>query len=268
MSNDEHGLALSPAHPKPRLKWTRQLHQCFVDAVSQLGGPDKATPKSVMRVMGIPGLTLYHLKSHLQKYRLAKNRDHKTNNKIEDTITTDYSPRENVIPCVNESKARPQFDDSRIMLQLQMEVQRKLQEQLEVQKHLQLRIEAQGKYLQSVLRKAQETLASYSMSSMDIEAANAELSELFSAVDTAECPSSLFSPTTSVSKQNLIADCSTYSCLTSSERPEQKNGEQHNSQESSDCSNSWSAESNEISFKGGESVRNTHQVEIEIDLNR
>ena len=26
----------------------------------------EATPKSLMRVMGIPGLTLYHLKSHLQ----------------------------------------------------------------------------------------------------------------------------------------------------------------------------------------------------------
>lgn len=42
MSNqvDEHGLALSSADAKPRLKWTRQLHRCFVDAVSQLGGTD------------------------------------------------------------------------------------------------------------------------------------------------------------------------------------------------------------------------------------
>lgn len=26
----------------------------------------EATPKTIMRLMGIPGLTLYHLKSHLQ----------------------------------------------------------------------------------------------------------------------------------------------------------------------------------------------------------
>lgn len=26
--------------PKPRLRWTSELHDRFVDAVSQLGGPD------------------------------------------------------------------------------------------------------------------------------------------------------------------------------------------------------------------------------------
>ena len=28
----------------------------------------EATPKTLMRVMGVPGLTLYHLKSHLQAF--------------------------------------------------------------------------------------------------------------------------------------------------------------------------------------------------------
>ncbi|QHN92104.1 uncharacterized protein DS421_17g580790 [Arachis hypogaea] len=40
-----------------------------------------------------------------------------------------------------------------------MQIAEALQMQMEVQRHLQLKIEAQGKYLQSILHKAQETLA-------------------------------------------------------------------------------------------------------------
>ncbi|KAJ9563715.1 hypothetical protein OSB04_008875 [Centaurea solstitialis] len=191
IQNQDLNLVLS-SDAKPRLKWTPELHQRFVDSVAQLGGPEKATPKSLMRVMGIHGLTLYHLKSHLQKYRLGKIQqspacsgnmqeeladDHRS-----DTTSTDHN--DETPNQINESLKIAQA------LQMQMEVQRKLHEQIEVQRHLQLRIEAQGKYLQSVLRKAQDTLAGYNSSAIEVEAAKAELSHLVSMVDNG-CPSSL-----------------------------------------------------------------------------
>ncbi|KAL0807300.1 hypothetical protein Bca101_099792 [Brassica carinata] len=79
-------------------------------------------------------------------------------------------------------------------LQLQMEVQKKLHEQIEVQRHLQVKIEAQGKYLQSVLLKAQHTLAGYTSSTLGMDFARTELSRLASMVN----QSSSFSELTQV----------------------------------------------------------------------
>ena len=88
----------------------------------------------------------------------------------------------------------------------------------QVQRHLQLRIEAQGRYLQSVLRRAQEVLADdHNLGSpAGAEAAKAELSELASTVETAGCLSSscsccCCSPSPSPTR-HLSAD----SCVTSS----------------------------------------------------
>ncbi|KAJ7976494.1 MYB transcription factor [Quillaja saponaria] len=133
---------------KQRMRWTSDLHDRFVDAITQLGGPDRATPKGVLRVMGVPGLTIYHVKSHLQKYRLAKylpdspadgSKDEKKNSG--DSISgTDSSPGLQI----NEA------------LRMQMEVQKRLHEQLEVQRQLQMRIEAQSKYLQKIIEEQQK----------------------------------------------------------------------------------------------------------------
>lgn len=198
-SQDKDMSLLLSSDAKPRLKWTPELHQRFVESVHQLGGAEKATPKSLMRIMGIHGLTLYHLKSHLQKYRLGKSQtssessSHNNQEEYKENYRSQISeeicdgPQEQINESLQISEA----------LQIQMEVQRKLHEQIEVQKHLQLRIEAQGKYLQSVLKKAQETLAKYHSSSIGIEAAKAELSQLVSLVDTG-CNSSSLSVLTDI----------------------------------------------------------------------
>lgn len=108
-------------------------------------------------------------------------------------------------------------------LQMQIEVQRRLHEQLEVQRHLQLRIEAQGKYLQGVLEKAQETLERQNLGTAGLEDAKVQLSELASKVST-----QYIEPAFSELKElqalwpqqeqvNKITNCPIDSCLTSSE---------------------------------------------------
>ncbi|XP_071736505.1 myb family transcription factor PHL8 isoform X2 [Rutidosis leptorrhynchoides] len=189
IQNQDLNLVLS-SDAKPRLKWTPELHQRFVDAITKLGGPEKATPKSLMRVMGIHGLTLYHLKSHLQKYRLGKTQQSPAcSGSMQEEFVDDHKSDITSIDDETPNQINESFKIAQA-LQIQMEVQRKLHEQIEVQRHLQLRIEAQGKYLQSVLRKAQDTLAGYNSSAIEVEVAKAELSHLVSMVDNG-CPSSL-----------------------------------------------------------------------------
>ncbi|VFQ91520.1 unnamed protein product [Cuscuta campestris] len=234
------GLVLS-TDAKPRLKWTTDLHERFIEAVNQLGGADKATPKSVLKLMGIQGLTLYHLKSHLQKYRLSKNLHQQANSGSNKTTSggsradTIYDANEN---CKNNVSTGHQTNKSIHIseaIQMQIEVQRRLHEQLEVQRHLQLRIESQGKYLQAVLEKAQETLGRQNLETMGLDASRVQLSELVSTTSH-QCLNLAFpeeKELPGVSPRQARApqptDCSLDSCLTSCEGSSREH-ELHNSQ--------------------------------------
>lgn len=80
----------------PRLRWTPDLHHCFVHAIDRLGGQDKATPKLVLQMMDVRGLTISHVKSHLQMYRSMKNDVNRTDGKSSSIQHSKQSPLEDV----------------------------------------------------------------------------------------------------------------------------------------------------------------------------
>ncbi|CAH9116173.1 unnamed protein product [Cuscuta europaea] len=126
---------------KTRMRWTPELHEVFVEAVNKLGGSDRATPKAVLKLMKVEGLTIYHVKSHLQKYRTAKYKPEPSQGTSEDNILEATSTGMKTSMGITEA------------LRMQMEVQKQLHEQLEIQRKLQLRIEEQGRYLQMMFEK-------------------------------------------------------------------------------------------------------------------
>jgi hypothetical protein len=131
--------------------------------------------------MGVKGLTLYHLKSHLQKFRLGRQacKESTENSKdascVGESQDTGSSSSSSLRMAAQEQNESYQVTEA---LRAQMEVQRRLHEQLEVQRRLQLRIEAQGKYLQSILEKACKAFDEQAAAFAGLEAAREELSDL------------------------------------------------------------------------------------------
>ncbi|XP_055807913.1 myb family transcription factor PHL5 [Solanum dulcamara] len=135
---------------KTRIRWTQDLHDRFVECVNRLGGADKATPKAILKLMDSEGLTIFHVKSHLQKYRNAKFIPESTEGRSGKTD----SP--NSVTQI-DSKTGMQIKEA---LHMQLEVQRRLHEQLEIQRKLQLRIEEQGEQLKKIFEQQQQTTRS------------------------------------------------------------------------------------------------------------
>jgi len=132
---------------KPRMRWTPDIHENFLESVNKLGGGDRATPKGILKLMNVEGLTIYHVKSHLQKYRMARH--------IPDTVRGNSGKARNasdILPSL-DMKTGIQITEA---LQLQMEVQKQLHEQLEVQRNLQMRIEEQGRRLKKMFEERQK----------------------------------------------------------------------------------------------------------------
>ncbi|KAK2981662.1 hypothetical protein RJ640_027117 [Escallonia rubra] len=63
----------SPMEKKPRVVWSREMHEKFLEAIKQLGY-ERAFPKKIVELMNVPGLTRENVASHLQKYRMCVKR--------------------------------------------------------------------------------------------------------------------------------------------------------------------------------------------------
>ncbi|MQL78341.1 hypothetical protein Taro_010758 [Colocasia esculenta] len=185
------------ADPKPRLRWTADLHERFVDAVAQLGGPEKATPKTIMRTMGVKGLTLFHLKSHLQKFRLGKQSGKEIGEQSKDGETPDLVSRYHYLDCVQKGTFTSCTDFG-----LGMNISylsfgsSKQQQQLfisKVQKHVQVRLEAHHKYISSLLERAIKIATEQIASTTGVHMSGSELADIV-AKTSAITPSESFSP--------------------------------------------------------------------------
>ncbi|WOK98962.1 protein PHOSPHATE STARVATION RESPONSE 2 isoform X1 [Canna indica] len=173
---------------RSRWQWTLELHERFVDAVNQLGGSEKATPKGILNIMKVEGLTKCHVKSHLQKHR------HYTRNSSEGMQENKTTESED-LPSLNQ-KSGIDFMEA---LRLQMEVQKQLHEQLQIQRKLQLQIERQGMYLQMMIEKQCK-------STMDMFHASSSMEEptsnLTTSIDKVEHPTSSLAAGTSFTDSN------------------------------------------------------------------
>ncbi|KAM1485715.1 hypothetical protein TB1_036547 [Malus domestica] len=222
--------------PKPRLRWTADLHERFVDAVTQLGGSSKATPKAIMRTMNVKGLTLFHLKSHLQKYRLGKQSGKDMADISKDGLSASYlleSPATgNTSPNLPTSDLNEGYEVKEA-LRAQMEVQSKLHVQVEAEKHLQIRQDAERRYM-AMLERACKMLADqfiggsvtdtdghkcHESGNKNLKGTSLDKLGFYSSQSTDAVGVHGIAEELPICIHTQRADCSTESCLTSHESP-------------------------------------------------
>lgn len=153
---------------KTRIRWTQDLHEKFVESVNRLGGAEKATPKGILKQMNSEGLTIYHVKSHLQKYRIAKYMPETSVGKSERSTSSASSGEAEQL----DPNTGMQITEA---LRIQLEVQKHLHEQLEVQRKLQMRIEEQGRKLQKMFEEQLKTEANIFKSGNVLDSENSDI---------------------------------------------------------------------------------------------
>ncbi|KAL7213846.1 hypothetical protein ACSBR2_016390 [Camellia fascicularis] len=174
--------------------------------------------------MGVKGLTLFHLKSHLQKYRLGKQSGKDLGEAPKDGISASYpleSPH-----ASNSSPSLPTTDmnegyEVKEALRAQMEIQSKLHLQVEAEKHLQIRQDAERRYM-AMLERACKMLANQIIGDANTEEDKQNYQELGTeapAASSSHGPLGLHSLQVPPGIHPHRADCSTESCLTSHESP-------------------------------------------------
>ncbi|XP_027152479.1 two-component response regulator ORR24-like [Coffea eugenioides] len=94
------------AEKQPRLVWTPELHEIFLNAIAALGERD-AHPTAIQKEMDIPELSHRHIASHLQKHR-------KHINKAREVLVRNppiFEPNVSRYPSLSERK-KPSFFES------------------------------------------------------------------------------------------------------------------------------------------------------------